>query len=89
MIRHSIYEELVRIREVLAMQVVLSGINMKSKKFDPNDVHEVAMADQYQKMMEKCIGYAFPERVMRKFEEEELCDICLRPRHLCREEHDL
>jgi hypothetical protein len=87
MIRHNIYEELCRIREILAMQTVLKGIEMKDIMWDGNDPHEVAMSDQYTKMMEKAIVMAFPERSLRTYEEEELCDICLKPRVICRGEH--
>ena len=87
MIRHNIYEELCRIREILAMQTVLKGMAMKDEKWDASDPHEVAMADQYTKMMEKAIVMAFPERSLRTYEEEELCDICLKPRVICRGEH--
>ena len=87
MIRHNIYEELCRIREILAMQTVLKGIEMKDLMWDGSDPREVAMSDQYTKMMEKAIVMAFPERSLRKYEEEELCDICLKPRVICRDEH--
>ena len=55
--------------------------------WDGSDPREVAMSDQYTKMMEKAIVMAFPERSLRKYEEEELCDICLKPREICRGEH--
>jgi len=67
------------------MQTVVQGINIKNESFDTSDPHEMAMADQYGKMMEKCLHLAFPERMMRKYDEDELCNICLKPRQICRE----
>jgi hypothetical protein len=87
MIRHNMYEELCRIREILAMQTVIQGIALKDGMFDTADPHELAMADHYTKMMEKALVMAFPERTLRKYTEEELCDICLKPREICRGEH--
>ena len=60
---------------------------MKDAKWDASNPHEVAMTEHYTNMMEKAIVMAFPERTLRTYEEEELCDICLKPRVLCRGEH--
>ena len=84
--QHNLYEELCRIREIFAMQTIVQGMGIRAETFDTSDPHQVAMADHYQKMMEKCIHLAFPERTMREYDEDELCNICLKPRQICREE---
>jgi len=68
--QHNIYEELCRIREILAMQTVLTGLKMKDLEY-PDTPQGVIMGEHYHDMMVKALRMAFPERILRERTEEE------------------
>ena len=85
MIRHNIYEELCRIREILAMQILMTGLALPDREISA----DTRRGNRYEQIMIKCLRAAFPEEIEmeEEEEEEELCDICLKPRVICRGEH--
>ena len=66
------------------MQILMTGLALPDREISA----DTRRGNRYEEIMVKCLRAAFPEEIeMEEEEEEELCNICLKPREVCRSQH--